>query len=238
VVREIAPTGVLRAAINFGNPVLAQKNPVSGKLTGVSVDLANELGHRLGLQLTLVPFGTAGQVFEALAANLWDVAFLAIDPMRATKILFTAPYVVIEASYLVRDDSPFHAIEDFDRPGVRIAVGKGAAYDLYLSRNMKHAELIRSATSAGAIDLFLAAGLQAAAGVRQALIDRAETRGGLRVIEGRFMVIEQALGTPKARVHAWEYLQYFIELMKQSGFVAAALERSGQREAAVAPPGS
>lgn len=238
MVREIAPTGVLRAAINLGNPVLAQKNPVSGKLTGVSVDLANELGHRLGLQLTLVPFGTAGQVFEALAANLWDVAFLAIDPMRATKILFTAPYVVIEASYLVRDDSPFHAIEDFDRPGVRIAVGKGAAYDLYLSRNMKHAELIRSATSAGAIDLFLAAGLQAAAGVRQALIDRAETRGGLRVIEGRFMVIEQALGTPKARVHAWEYLQYFIELMKQSGFVAAALERSGQREAAVAPPSS
>jgi polar amino acid transport system substrate-binding protein len=238
VVREIAPTGVLRAAINLGNPVLAQKNPGSGKLTGVSVDLANELGHRLGLQLTLVPFGTAGQVFEALAANLWDVAFLAIDPMRATKILFTAPYVVIEASYLVRDDSPFHAIEDFDRPGVRIAVGKGAAYDLYLSRNMKHAELIRSATSAGAIDLFLAAGLQAAAGVRQALIDRAETRGGLRVIEGRFMVIEQALGTPKARVHAWEYLQYFIELMKQSGFVAAALERSGQREAAVAPPSS
>jgi polar amino acid transport system substrate-binding protein len=238
VVREIAPTGVLRAAINLGNPVLAQKNPGSGKLTGVSVDLANELGHRLGLQLTLVPFGTAGQVFEALAANLWDVAFLAIDPMRATKILFTAPYVVIEASYLVRDDSPFHAIEDFDRPGVRIAVGKGAAYDLYLSRNMKHAELIRSATSAGAIDLFLAAGLQAAAGVRQALIHRAETRAGLRVIEGRFMVIEQALGTPKARVHAWEYLQYFIELMKQSGFVAAALERSGQREAAVAPPGS
>jgi len=237
-VREIAPTGVLRAAINLGNPVLAQKNPGSGELTGVSVDLAGELGRRLGLQVTLVPFAAAGQVFEAIVANAWDVAFLAIDPARATEILFTAPYVVIEGSYLVRDDSPFHAIEDFDRSGVRIAVGKGAAYDLYLSRTMKHAELVRSATSTGAIDLFLAAGLQAAAGVRQTLNQRAKTRAGLRVIEGHFMVIEQALGTPKGRPHAWEYLQYFIELMKQSGFVAAALERSGQREAAVAPPSS
>ena len=236
--REIAPTGVLRAAINLGNSVLAQKNPGSGELTGVSVDLANELGRRLGLQVTLLPFDAAGLVLEALAANVWDVAFLAIDPMRATEILFTAPYVVIEGSYLVRDDSPFHAIEDFDRSGVRIAVGKGAAYDLYLSRTMKHAELIRSATSAGAVDLFLTAGLQAAAGGRQTLNQRAKKRAGLRVIEGHFMVIEQALGTPKGRPHAWEYLQYFIELMKQSGFVAAALERSGQREAAVAPPSS
>jgi polar amino acid transport system substrate-binding protein len=233
--QELAPHGVLRAAINLGNPVLAQMNPESGDACGVSVDLARELAKRLGVPIKLVLFDAAGKVFEAIQSNAWDLAFLALDPVRAKEILFTAPYVIIEGTYMVRDPSPFHAIEDFDQPGVRIAVGKGAAYDLFLTRTLKHAELVRSDTSAGAIELFFDAGLEAAAGVKQPLVEFAHTHSGLRVIDGRFTSIEQAMGTPRGRPAAREFLQSYIEEMKRSGFVASALQRSGQRGAGVAP---
>jgi polar amino acid transport system substrate-binding protein len=233
--QELAPQGVLRAAINLGNPVLAQRNAESAEVSGVSVDLARELAKRLGVPIKLVLFDTAGKVFEAAQSNDWDVAFLALDPVRAKEILFTAPYVIIEGTYMVRDASPFHAIEDFDQPGMRIAVVRGAAYDLFLTRTLKRAELVRSDTSAGAIELFFDAGLQAAAGVRQPLVEFARTHAGLRVIDGKFTSIEQALGTPKGRPAAREFLQSYIEEMKHNGFVASALQRSGQRGAGVAP---
>lgn len=223
---ELAPTGVLRAAINFGNPVLAQKNPITGEPQGVTVDLAHELGHRLGVPVKLIIFDAAGKVFKAIPSKTLDVVFLAIDPARAAEILFTTPYVIIEGTYLVRDGSSFHTIADLDRPGVRIAVGKGAAYDLFLSRTLQHAELVRSDTSAGAVDLFAEAGLDAAAGVRQPLLHYARTVPGLRVIDGRFTVIEQAMGTPKGRPAGHQYLQSFIETMKVRGFIDAALIRN------------
>jgi polar amino acid transport system substrate-binding protein len=235
---ELAPTGILRAAINFGNPVLAQKNPDSGEPGGVSVDLARELAKRLAVPIQLVLFDAAGKVFEAAQSNAWDIAFLAVDPVRAAEILFTAPYVLIEGTYIVREASPFHAIEEFDRPGVRIAVTKGAAYDLFLTRNMKQAELVRHETFAGAMELLLDHTVEAAAGVKQPLVEFARSHSGLRIIDGRFMSIEQAMGTPKGRPVAREYLQSFIEEMKRSGFVASALERSGQRGAGVAPASS
>jgi polar amino acid transport system substrate-binding protein len=233
--RELAPQGMVHAAINFGNPVLAQKNSESGEPCGVSVDLARELAKQLGVSVQFVLFDAAGKVFEAVQSNAWDIAFLAVDPLRAAEILFTAPYVLIEGTYVVRDASPFHAIEDLDRPGVRIAVGTGAAYDLFLTRTLKNAELIRHDTSAGAMELFLDDGLEAVAGVRQPLIEFARMHSGIRVIDGRFVSIEQAMGTPKGRPAAREFLQSFIEEMKRSGFVASALERSGQRGAGVAP---
>jgi polar amino acid transport system substrate-binding protein len=232
---EIAPQGLLRAAINLGNPVLAQKNPQSGEACGVTVDLARELANRLGVPMKVVLYDAAGKVFEAVKTNAWDIAFLALDPTRAKEVLFTAPYVIIEGTYVVRDDSPFHTIEDFDRAGVRIAVGKGAAYDLYLTRTLKHAELVRHDTSVGAIELFFDAGLEAAAGVRQPLAEFARTHPRLRVIEEKFTSIEQAMGTPKGRPAAREFLQSFIEEMKRNGFVASALARSGQSGAGVAP---
>lgn len=233
--QELVPHGALRAAINFGNPVLAQKNPESGEPCGASVDLARELARQLSVSLEFALFETAGKVFEASQSGAWDVAFLALDPVRAAEILFTAPYVLIEGTYVVREASPLHAIADFDRPGVRIAVCKGAAYDLFLTRTLKHAELVRHETSAGAMDLFLNEKLEAAAGVRQPLVEFARTHAGLRVMDGRFVSIEQAMGTPKGRPVGREFLQSFIEEMKSSGFVAAALERSGQRTASVAP---
>ena len=232
--QELAPQGVLRAAINFGNPVLVQRNRESGEPCGVSVDLARELAKRLGVPIELVLFDAAGKVFEAAQSNAWDIAFLALDPVRAAEILFTAPYVIIEGTYLVHEASPFHTIEDFDKTGVRIAVAKGAAYDLFLTRALKHAKLVRHETSSGAMELFLDAGFEAAAGVRQPLIEFARTHSGLRVIDGTFVSIQQAMGTPKGRPAAREFLQSYIEEMKRSGFVAAALERSGQRGAGVA----
>jgi len=232
---ELAPTGTLRAAINFGNPVLAQKDPATGEARGVSVDLARELGRRLGVPVVLVTFDAAGKVFAALKSGAWDVAFLAIDPARATEIAFTAPYVVIEGTYLVPADSPLRTIADVDRDGVRVAVGNKSAYDLYLTRTLKRAQLVRVPTSPEAIDVFLKDKLEVAAGVKQPLVQFAKTHPNVRVMDGRFMAIEQAMGTPKGREAGARYLRVFVEEMKASGFVAKGLEKSGQGDAAVAP---
>lgn len=232
---ELAPTGKLRAAINYGNPVLAQKDPASGEPRGVSVDLARELGRRMGVPVELITFDAAGKVFDALKRDAWDIAFLAIDPARATEIVFTAPYVVIEGAYLVPTDSPLRTIQDVDRNGVRVAVGNKSAYDLYLTRTLKYAQLVRVPTSPEAIDVFLKDKLEVAAGVKQPLIQFAKTNPNVRVMDGRFMVIEQAMGTPKGREAGALYLREFIEEMKTSGFVARGLEKSGQGDAVVAP---
>jgi len=232
---ELAPTGKLRAAINFGNPVLAQKDQASGEPRGVSVDLARELGRRLGVPVELVTFDAAGKVFDALKTGAWDIAFLAIDPVRAAEIVFTAPYVVIEATYLVPTDSPLRTIQDVDRDGVRVAVGNKSAYDLYLTRTLKRAQLVRVPTSPEAIDVFLKDKLEAAAGVKQPLLQFAKTHPNVHVMDGRFMAIEQAMGTPKGREAGALYLREFVEEMKASGFVARGLEKSGQGDATVAP---
>ena len=237
LVKDLAPTGKLRAAINLGNMVLAQKDPASGDMRGVTVDLARELARRVGLPLELVPFDAAGKVFEALKAGAWDVAFLAIEAVRAAEIAFTAPYVIIEGVYLVPKDSPLRAVADVDRDGVRIAVNKGSAYDLYLTRTIKHAQLVRGENG---IELFVRDRLEAAAGVKQPLVEYAKTDPSVRIMDGRFMEIRQAMGTPKLRYQgrnaAPRYLHAFVEEMKATGFIAEALRRSNQPDAAVAPP--
>ena len=240
LMRDLAPTGSLRAAINLGNPVLAQREPGAGELRGVSVDLARELGRRLGVRVEFVTYDAAGKVFDALGNSrfgAWDVAFLAIDPVRANAIHFTGPYVVIEGGYMVRTDSPLKKIEEVDREGVRVSVGRGSAYDLYLTRTLKQATLVRAPTSAGAIDLFVSDRLDVAAGVKQPLLDYAKRHAGVRVMDGRFMVIEQAMGTPRGRGESGiRYLRAFVEEMKAKRFVADSIERSGQRDVTVAPP--
>ena len=235
VVEELAPTGRLRATINFGNPVLAQRDPATGEPRGVSVDLARELGRRLGVPVDLVTFEAAGKAFAALQSGSCDVGFLANDPARAAELAFTAPYVLIEGTYVVPDASPLREVGDVDRDGVRIAAGKNAAYDLYLSRTLKNARLVYAPTSQAALELFLSDGLEAGAGVRQPLDAFAKGHPGLRVMDGRFMAIEQAMATGRDRSAAAGYLQTFIEEVKASGFVAAALSGSGQ-DATVAPP--
>jgi polar amino acid transport system substrate-binding protein len=236
VVNALAPSGTLRAAINFGNTVLAQRDPATGEPRGISADLARELARRLGTPIAFVTFDAAGKVTAALKQAAWDVAFLAIDPVRAAEIDFTAPYVLIEGTYMVRVDSPLRAIEDVDREGVRIAVGRGSAYDLYLTRAIKHATLVRGEGPAASIRLFVDDALEAAAGVRQPLVDYAKTDPTMRVMDGRFMSIQQAMATPKGRAPGAQYLCRFVEEMKASGFCAKALERSNQPDASVAPP--
>ncbi len=234
-VAELAPGAKLRAAINFGNPILATKDPATGQPRGVSVDLSRELAARLGVALEWVTFDAAGKVVEAARSGAWDIAFVAIDPARGQDMLQSPPYVVIEGAYLVANDSPLQRNEDVDREGVRIAVGKGSAYDLFLTRQLKHARIVHAPTSPAVTDLFIAQKLEVAAGVKQQLEADAKRLPGLRLLPGRFMVINQAMATPKGRDAGARYLNEFIEAMKASGFVAQALARHGIEGAAVAP---
>lgn len=232
---ELGGTGKLRAAINLGNPILAGR-AANGDLQGVSVDLAREAARRLNLPLELVAFQSAGSVVEAVKGRQVDLAFVAIDPVRAADMEYTAPYVIIEGAYLVRNDAALQRNEDVDRPGTRVVVGRGSAYDLFLTREIKAATLVRAPTSPAVTDMFLAERLDVAAGVKQQLEADARRVGGVRLLPGRFMVIEQAMGVPKGRTAARAWLSSYIEEMKASGFVAAALQRHRIEGAGVAPP--
>ena len=237
IVKEFAPTGTLRAAINQGNTVLAQKDAATGEPKGITVDLARELARRLGVPVELITFDAAGKVFDALKRGVWDIAFLAVEPVRAAEIDFTAPYVLIEGTYMVPKDSALKTIADVDRAGVRIAVATGSAYDLYLSRTIKNATLVRAPTGPDALAMFVRDKFEAAGGVKQPLVEFAAQNPNVRVMDGRFMAIQQAMGMPKGRAKAANYLRGFVEEMKASGFVADALKRSNQPDAMVAPKG-
>ena len=228
---DLAPTGTLRASINLGNPVLAQGTPEAP--SGVTVDLARELGARLGVPVELVCFGAAKDSLAALQEDRADVCFLAVDPARAETVAFTAPYAVIEGVYAARDAS-FATADDVDRPGVRIGVKQGSAYDLFLTRTLQHAEVVRGSEGTA---VYAEQRLDVVAGIRQPVTDFAATQPGLRVLEPRFMEIQQAVGTTRTRSEETvAYLRAFVEELKADGFVAAALGRSGRTDAAVAPP--
>jgi polar amino acid transport system substrate-binding protein len=238
VVARFTPTGMLRASINLGNPILAGRD-AAGEPCGVSVDLARAFAQRLGVGLELVVFDTAGKSVQAVTDEQADIGFFAIDPSRGAGISFTAPYVLIEGCYLVRDDSPIRSNDEVDRAGRTVVVGQGSAYDLFLTRELKHASIVRAPTSPAVVDTFIERNAEVAAGVRQQLEADARRRGGLRLLDGRFMVIQQAMGTPKGRgADAAACLAQFVEEMKASGFVAAALARHGIEGASVAPPPS
>ena len=233
VINDLAPQGVLRAAINFGNPVLAQKAP-DGSPQGVSVALAKALAQELGVPLEMVTFDAAGKVFAALSEGVWNIAFLAIEPVREEQVAFSEPYVIIEGTYLVKAQAPYVSVEELDQPGIGIAVGKGAAYDLYLSRTLKNARLERADTSAGAVDLFIEQGLEAAAGVRQPLEKVAASDSRYRVLDGAFTSIRQAMAVPRQCEAGAAFVRAFVERKKAEGFVKNALVESGQADVTVA----
>jgi polar amino acid transport system substrate-binding protein len=235
---EVAPTGKLRVGINHGNPVLATRDPNSGELRGVAVDLARELGTRTGLPVELVGFESAGKMFEAVKAGAWDVAFLAVDPGRADQITFTAPYIEIEGTYLVPAGSPLRTIADVDRAGVRIGVSAKSAYDLFLSRNVQKAELVHAPDPNAAFELIVAGKVDVLAGVRQHLVANSGKLPGSRVLDERFMAIQQAVGIPRGRDEGAKYLREFVEDVKASGLVARAIDKAGIRGVAVAPSAS
>jgi polar amino acid transport system substrate-binding protein len=237
LVARIAPTGTLRAAINLGNAVLAGRDAATGAAKGVTVDLAGELAKRLGVGLELVVVDGAAKSVDAVVHERADVGFFAIDPQRGAEIAFTPPYVLIEGCYLVREASPLRANDEVDRAGHVVVVGQGSAYDLHLTRTLQHATIVRAATSQAVVQTFLERGADAAAGVRQQLEADAKRLGGVRLLEGRFMVIRQAMGIAKRRGDdAARWLAGFIEAMKAEGAVASALARHGIDGASVAPP--
>lgn len=232
-----APTGRLRASINLGNPILAGTAPGSGQPRGVSVDLAQALALRLELPLELVVFHTAALSVGAVADEQADIGFFAIDPARGAAIAFTEPYVLIEGCYLVREESPLRTNDEVDAPGRTVAVGKGSAYDLYLTRALSHAELMRAASSQAVVDTFIEQRIDVAAGVKQQLESDAHRLGGLRLLPGRFMTIRQAMGLPKSRgTLAAAFLAAYVEEMKAAGFVHQSLARHGIEGATVAEP--
>ena len=234
---SLAPGGRLRVAINFGNAVLARRDAATGKLSGVSVDIAEELARRLGLPLALVPFDAAGKVSAAATKDLWDVAFLARDPERAREIDFTAPYVVINGTYVVRKESPLRSADQVDGDGVRIAVSGQSIYDLFLARTLKHARIVRAGSPPEAAALFHSERLEVCAGVQAAMQQLVASDPTLRMIPEPFMQINQAMGTPSGRTPGAAYLKAFVESIKADGFVLKALLRNGQADANVAPPG-
>ncbi|HVX99654.1 MAG TPA: transporter substrate-binding domain-containing protein [Pseudorhodoplanes sp.] len=239
ILEQLAPGGRLRAALNYGNTVLVQRGEKGGEPRGVSPALARELARRLNVPLQFVPFEQAGLVVDALKADprAFDIMYLAIDPRREQDIAFTAPYVQIEGCYVVRRDSPIRSVEDVDREGVRVTAGKDSAYDLFLTRNLKKATIERAPGLAETVALFRRDNLDVLAGVKQHMQEVVAANPDLRLVPGRFMVIEQAMGTPRGRGEAGaRYLRAFVEEMKASGFVADELRKSGQHDAAVAPP--
>ncbi|MER7660166.1 MULTISPECIES: transporter substrate-binding domain-containing protein [unclassified Streptomyces] len=232
VTEDLAPTGVLRASINLGNPVLAQGTPEAP--SGITVDIAREVGRRLGVGVELLCFDAARKSYEAMTSGRADLCFLAIDPAREADVAFTAPYVVIEGVYAVPRDSPFTSAADIDRAGVRIGVKQGSAYDLFLSRTLRHATVVRGDEG---IDAFRTKGLEVAAGIRQPMTEFVAAHPDVRLIEDRFMQIQQAVGTTVTRRPATvRFLWELVEDLKARGFVAASLRRANQPESLVAPP--
>ncbi|WP_395351873.1 ABC transporter substrate-binding protein [Variovorax sp. UC122_21] len=236
LVTAFAPSGTLRASINLGNPILANKHPVSYQPVGVSIDLAHEFARRLGVGVELVVFDKAAASVDAVKAERADIGFFAIDPARSEGLRFTAPYVLIEGSYLVRDGSELQDNAQVDEAGHRIAVGAGSAYDLFLTREIRQAELVRVQGAQAVLSALRAGQVDVAAGIRQLLETEARRSSGVRLLPGRFMVIQQAMGTPASRgAEAQALLAAFVEEMKSSGFVADALQRHGIEGASVAP---
>lgn len=235
VLSDLAPTGKLRVGINLSNFLLTKKDPASGEHGGVAVDLGRELGRRLGLPVELVPYPNPGALADAAKSGVWDVGFLGAEPQRANEIDFTAAYVEIEATYLVPPGSKLKSIADVDADGIRIGVPTQSAYELYLTRSLKHAKLEHEKGADNAFKRFVDDKLDALAGLRPRLVTDQENLPGSRILDGNFTAVQQAAGTPKGRKAGARYLRELIEDVKATGLVAKAIETNGVRGLTVAP---
>ena len=232
---DLAPTGTLRAGINYGNFILATRSAATGESRGVAIDLSRELARRLTVPVDIVAYDGVAMMVDAAKTGAWDIAFLGIDPAREGEISFTAAYLEIEASYLVPATSPLRAVADVDHEGVRVAAPARANYELFLSRHLERAELVRTPSANAAFDLLVAGKVDALAGLRQGLIDLTATLAGSRILDGRFMAVQQAVGLPRGRDAGLAYLRAFVEDAKASGLVTRAIEETGARGVSVAP---
>jgi len=235
VLAEMAPTGKLRVGTNHGNFLLVNPGAQFGFATGIAPDMAEALGRKLNVPIEYVSFASAGATADAVKTGVWDVAFIASEPQRASEIAFSTAYVEIPVTYLVPPGSPIRTIAEVDRPGVRIAVSNKSAYDLYLQRTLKNAKLERAPSIPAAFELFQSGKLDALVGLRAGLIAEAERMPGSRVLDGQIYAVQQSIGTPKARQKSAAYLRLFVEEMKRTGVVSAAIERHKVRGVSVAP---
>jgi polar amino acid transport system substrate-binding protein len=233
---DLAPTGKLRAAINYGNFILATKDRATGQSRGVAVDLTQEVGRRLGVPVEIVAYDSVAVMGDAAPTGVWDIAFLGSDPKREALMSFTAAYLEIEATYLVRGDSPLRTAAEVDREGLRVAAPARANYELFLSRNLHRARLVSTTGADAAFDLLATGQVDALAGLTQALHDRLPQLPGSRLLEGRFMGVQQSIAVPRGRDAGLAYLRRVVEEAKASGLVARAIERTGARGVSVAPP--
>jgi polar amino acid transport system substrate-binding protein len=230
---ELAPTGTLRVGINHGNNLLV--TTMTPEPRGTAPDLGRELGRRLRVPVQFVPYDSAGKLGDGAKTGAWDVAFLGAEPQRAAEIAFTAAYLEIPSTYIVPAGSPIRSVAEVDREGVRIAVPAQAAYGLYLQRSVKHARLVLTKSNEEAVAAFVADKLEALAGLKPRLLVDVAKLPGARILDGQFTGVQQAVGTPKSRAAAAEYLRAFVEEVKASGFVAEAIARSGVAGVSVAP---
>jgi polar amino acid transport system substrate-binding protein len=232
---DLAPTGKLRAGINLGNVILAQKDPATGESRGVAIDLTRELARRLEVPVEIVPYQSVGAMVDAAKTGAWDIAFMGSDPAREGEITFTAAYVELDATYLVPAGSPLRAVADVDRDGVRVAAPARANYELFLTRSLAHAQLVRGQNAEAAFDLLVSGKVEALAGLTQQLFGLVGKLPGSRVLEGRFLGVQQSMGVPKGRDAGARYLRGFVEEAKASGLVAKAIEKTKARGVSVAP---
>ena len=232
---ELAPAGKLRIGLNYQNFLLVLGDSADGSPTGIAPDLGRELGRRTGLPVEFVRFDSAGKLAEAVRKPAWDVAFLGAEPQRANEIAFSAAYLEIPVTFLVPPGSPIRAIEDVDREGVRIAVAEKSAYDLYLTRTIRKARLMRVPGIPDSYDLFVNEKLEALSGLKPRLVSDAQRLPGSRVLEGQVTAVQQSVGTPRGRNEAARYLSEFVEDIKASGLVARTIEKHAVRGVTVAP---
>ena len=236
VVSELAPTGILRAGVNLSNFLLVNGKSPSGDPEGVSPSLARAIAERLGVGVRYVTYPRPDQLAAAVEADEWDIGLIGAEPARAEKISFTSAYAEIESTYLVPAGSPIEAVADVDKAGIRIAVAGGSAYDLWLTRNIREAELVRAPSLDASYDLFVDGKLDALAGLRPRLLSDVKRLPGARILQGRFSSVQQAVGTPKRNVAAARFLAEFVEEAKRSGLVAELIRRHGVDGLSVAPP--
>lgn len=236
VIRELAPTGVLRAGINMGNFLLVTGRSPAGDPAGVAPDMARAIADKLGVEVRYVPFESPSGLADSAGTDVWDIGLLGAEPARAEKIAFTAAYVEIEATYLVPAGSGLHSIAEVDRPGIRIAVTAGSAYDLWLERNIRNATLVRSNPSRTTWQQFTEDGLEAMAGLRPGLLSDVQKLPGSRILDGQFTAVQQAVGTLRSHIAAAAFLRSFVEEAKASGLVASLIEKHHVKGLSVAPP--
>ena len=236
-VSELAPHGVLRAGINLSNFLLVSGHNADGYPQGVAPDMAAAIAIKLGVPVQYVTFPKPGLLADEADKDVWDICLIGNEPARAAKIDFSPAYVEIVASYLVPEESPLKTCAEVDRPGVRVVVEGRTAYELWLTDNIKHAELLRSSGAEATVAQFKTEKLDALANLKPALLKTVQTLPNTRILEGQFTAVQQAIGVARGNLAGAAFIYDFVQDAVRTGLVAKLIERYGVQGLSVAPVG-